>query len=159
LDSNRHDIHSLHNKTRLVACLEPIDLRLIPLRKLIAITLLAIFGLPFAASLFALTPQSDANLPACCRRGGKHHCMMSTAERRNLLGDEPGFTAPPEKCPYCPANVMGVHSPVHFKPSFGSVLRAAFVSQRAGVAQTKSKFLIAGDRAHAKRGPPLRGKL
>src|SRR5665213_3176135 len=38
------------------------------LRKLITIALLAVFGLPFASSLFALTPKSEANLPACSRQ-------------------------------------------------------------------------------------------
>lgn len=124
-----------------------------PLRKLIAITLLAIFGLPFA-SLFALTPKKEANLPACCRRNGKHHCMMSLVERSKLQDHKPGFAAPPDKCPYCPAVVMGVHTPIHFKPSFGRVLHASFVSHSTGIAQTECKLRIARDRARGKRGPP-----
>ncbi len=57
------------------------------LRKFIVITLLAIFGLPFGASLFALTPKSEPNLPACCRRGGEHHCNLGVAERAESLTD------------------------------------------------------------------------
>jgi hypothetical protein len=125
------------------------------LRKLIAITFLAVFGLPFASSLFALTPKSEANLPACCRRNGKHHCVMSVAERSKLQDDKPAFATPLEKCPYCPAVVMGLHSPLHFKPSFGNVLHASFTSHPTGVARTECKLRIARDRACGKRGPPL----
>jgi len=129
---------------------------LIPvLRKLIAIALLAVFGLPFASSLLALTPKSEANLPACCRRNGKHHCMMSMAERDRMLRPEPGFSAPMEKCPYCPAAMLRLHHSVDFVPPSGSVTHAGMLSHPAGTSQAAWSLRISRDRAHGKRGPPV----
>lgn len=124
------------------------------LRKLIAITLLAIFGLPFAQSLLALTPKSEANLPACCRRSGKHHCMMSMAERTQMLGAKPAFNAPLERCPYSPVAMPVVHHPAGSMPTGGQIIYAALLSHPAGHAQTECKLRIARDRARGKRGPP-----
>jgi hypothetical protein len=124
------------------------------LRKLIAITLLAIFGLPFASALFALTPKSEANLPACCRRAGKHHCMMNVMERNSSLSDKPQVSAPPEKCPYFPATLqIGRHPNMLGAPS-GQVVFSGFIGQSAIIAQTESKRRISRDRSRQKRGPP-----
>jgi hypothetical protein len=125
------------------------------LRKLIAIALLAVFGLPFASSLFALTPKSEANLPACCRRNGKHHCMMTMADRDRLLSPQPGFSAPMEKCPYCPGAILSLHHSVDFVPPLGSVTHDEVLSHPAGVSQAECNLRISRDRAHGKRGPPI----
>jgi hypothetical protein len=125
------------------------------LRKLIAIALLAVFGLPFASSLFALTPKSEANLPACCRRSSKHHCMMSKADRDRLLSPKAGFSAPMEKCPYCPAAILSLHHSVDFVPPSANVTHADALSHSAGVVQAECNLRISRDRAHGKRGPPV----
>jgi len=125
-----------------------------PLRQFIAILLLTLFGLPFASALFALTPQSEANLPACCRRGGKHHCMMSMAERRAMTGRQRQFSAPQEKCPCCPqAMVIGHQTNTLGAPSVQAIF-AGFSGQAAVIAQTESKRRISRDRSRQKRGPP-----
>src|SRR5579875_4141167 len=46
------------------------------MRRLLAILLLAAFALTVVAPAFALGEDSDASLPACCRRHGQHHCGM-----------------------------------------------------------------------------------
>lgn len=125
------------------------------LRKLIAIALLAVFGLPFASSLFALTPKSESSLRACCRRNGKHDCMMSMAERSRLSSHPSEFSAPSEKCPYCPAAILSVHRSVGFVPPSGQVIYAGLVSHPAGIVQAECQGRISRDRAHGKRGPPL----
>lgn len=124
------------------------------LRKLIAIALLAVFGLPFAQALLALTPKSEANLLACCRRNGKHNCMMSMAERSQMDGAERAFNAPPEKCPYAPDAMLVVHHPAGSMPTAGQVSYAALLSNPTGHAQTECKLRIARDRSRGKRGPP-----
>jgi hypothetical protein len=129
------------------------------LRKLIAIALLAVFGLPVASPLFALAPKSESNLPACCRRNGKHHCMMDMAERNQLLGDRSGFSAPLEKCPYSPAAILSLHHTVDFMPGSGQSICASLVSHPSGVAQTECKLRIARDKARGKRGPPASSLL
>jgi hypothetical protein len=124
------------------------------LRKIIAIALLVLFGLPFASSLLALTPKSEANLPACCRRNGKHHCMMAMAERTKPASDKPEFGALPEKCPYSPVALLGTTHPTAFTLPTGQMVYAELVSHPCGTAQTESKLRISRDRARGKRGPP-----
>jgi hypothetical protein len=124
------------------------------LRKFIAILLLAAFGLPFTQSLFALTPKSDANLPACCRRNGTHHCMMSMAERREMASDKPRFTSPVEKCPYCPAALTFGHQTNPFSIATSQSVFVGSVGQSSVIAQTESKRRISRDRSRQKRGPP-----
>jgi hypothetical protein len=128
------------------------------LRKLLTITLLALLGLPLAQSLFALTARSEANLPACCHRNGKHHCMMSKAERSQLASRDPQFRAPAEKCPYDPATVAVIHGSV-FVPPTSQAIFAAVIAHPAVVAQTESKLRISRDRSRQKRGPPLSSSL
>jgi len=59
------------------------------LRRLLSIFLVAMFGLPLVSPLLALTAKSESNLPACCRRSGQHHCMMSAGERAPLAKHAP----------------------------------------------------------------------
>jgi len=123
-------------------------------RKLIAIVLLAAFGLPFGSSLFALARRSESNLPACCRRDGKHRCMLSMAERDRLSSRESGFSAPAEKCAYCPAGILSVHRSVDFAPPSAQAIYAGLAAHPAGLVQTECKRRISRNRAHGKRGPP-----
>lgn len=124
------------------------------LRQLIAIALLALFGLPFASSLLALTPKSETKLPVCCRQNGKHHCMMAIADRTKLASDKPGFGAPAEKCPFAPSHAITVpaHDLIGVLP--GSAIFADLVSHPAVYPQTLAKWRINRDRSNQKRGPP-----
>jgi len=124
------------------------------LRKLLAITLLALLGLPFASSLFALAPKDDGSLPVCCRRNGKHHCMMSTADRAKLLGNGPAFSAPLEKCPFTPAALLGAPHPPTADVPPGQIFFAGLISHPVVSAQMESKWRISRDRSRQKRGPP-----
>jgi hypothetical protein len=48
------------------------------MRRILAIALLIAFGSPFVLPLLASTADSQAGLPACCRRNGAHHCSGMT---------------------------------------------------------------------------------
>ena len=48
------------------------------LRRNLALLLLAVMISPIVALLLASSPES--NLPACCRRNGKHHCAIMSPE-------------------------------------------------------------------------------
>jgi hypothetical protein len=124
------------------------------LHKLLAIALLAVFGLPFVSPLFAITSMSGTNLPACCRRDGKHHCVMTKTERSEQENDKPVFTAPIEKCPYSPPAILGTHHPMTFALPSRQLVYAESVTHPVGTAQTESKLRISRDRARGKRGPP-----
>ncbi len=114
--------------------------------------LLAAFGLPFAAQWLALSGGSEAGLPACCRRGGKHHCMMGAVAVD--ASSTAHFRAPAERCPFAPGNLP---APMHQDTS---VLLAAGIhfaglrSHPAVHAQTHSLWRISRDRSRQKRGPP-----
>lgn len=69
------------------------------MRRWLSISLLVLFWL---APLGALLPGSDeARLPACCRRHGVHHCVMS-ADATDAAGSGHILSAP-SRCPNFPA--------------------------------------------------------
>lgn len=80
--------------------------------------------------------------------------MMSMAERDPLSDHQPAFSAPLDKCPYCPAATKGVHSSGGFAPPSAHAIYAGLLSHPAVVVQTECKRRIASERAHGKRGPP-----
>ena len=125
------------------------------LRKFLAIALLAVFGLPFVSPLLAMTARREANLPACCRKHGKHHCMMSVVERNQLDGGKPAVTAPLERCPYAPAAILSTHHPTKLASPSWQMFYAKVGPGRAGMGPAIPQRRLARDKAHGKRGPPL----
>lgn len=67
------------------------------MRRLVAIFVLALFGLLPGWSIYAAS--TDQNLPACCRGRGIHHCAMMRGWLR--WQQEPGWRAP-ATCPLYP---------------------------------------------------------
>jgi hypothetical protein len=125
------------------------------LRRLISILLLVVFGFPVVLPMLAMGQDAEASLPACCRRNGKHHCMMSTDSRGKLFTDHsPQFDATPEKCPYSPAAVAPVPPHPLASPAIAAAIYADLISHPAGFSQTEAKRRISLDRSHQKRGPP-----
>lgn len=65
-----------------------------------------VIAVPAITPLFAFTARAE--VPACCRRGGKHHCMMLEAQQAAIAeGRQPILTQASERCPFqskaCPA--------------------------------------------------------
>ena len=122
------------------------------LRKLLAILLLALFALPLISPLFAQGAGSDAGVPLCCRRDGKHQCMGNMA---GPIAQGAGLRvgAPMPACPFCPRAVMQVHLSVA-APGTACAIFAGLVSHPCGVAQVRSRWRIARERSRGKRGPP-----
>jgi hypothetical protein len=124
------------------------------LRQLCAITLLAVFGLPFASVLFALASKHEAQLPACCRRAGMHHCAENTTGGLQAAVSQTGLRSSQPACPYYPASLrISQHSDSGLTAAAASF--AAIVSHPAAQAQTQTKWRIARDRSRNKRGPPF----
>jgi len=105
-------------------------------------------------TIAALKPKSDSDLPACCRRNGKHHCMMSMAERSESADRAPAFSAPTEKCPYYPATVLGVLGNLFVAAAPENSL-LPYRAQYNAPAQLLAVFAAPAENAHLKRGPPL----
>lgn len=124
-----------------------------PLRRFLSITLLALFGLPFLSPFFAISAKGDSSLPACCRRGGKHHCMITRASREDAAGAGLMLQAPLKKCPYYPVSPSVFHqSQFGIAPS--QIIFAELLSHPAVHAQLQSKQRISRSRSRQKRGPP-----
>jgi len=119
------------------------------MRRAIAHSLLMIFSLTLIAPL--LVPDAEASLPACCRRNGKHHCMMRGMHQS--ASKEAGLASVHEKCPCLPQSTGAVHT-VKFMPAAGQRFYAEVVFQPAWAPQAEARSRISSSRSHQKRGPP-----
>ena len=120
------------------------------MRRVIAISLMMLFSWTLIAPLFAF--DADAKLPACCRRNGKHHCMMRMVEQRS--GRQKGFTSVSERCPCFPAAICVVFSPIA-KLEAGGQFYADIDRHPVLAPLTEALYRISSLRSHHKRGPPL----
>jgi len=119
------------------------------MRRAISLSLLLVFSWMLIAPLFA--QDSEANLPACCRGNGKHHCNMRRMMR--LTGNQKSISTVSEKCPCWPASTCAVHS-ASFAPETGTRFFAVVVSGPVSAAQAETASRISLLRSHQKRGPP-----
>ena len=95
--------------------------------------------------------SSNLTVPLCCRKDGKHHCMLQSGGRAN---SGPGVTAMAAKCPYCPHSTVASHA--QFETPLTSVaVFASWFAHPAGLAQTEASYRVSYDRARQKRGPPF----
>jgi len=122
------------------------------LKKILAILLLTVFGLPFATPLLAASRSGEEGVPVCCRRAGKHHCAWEMGESaRSDSG--PRFRRLAERCPFAPQASVPSHHEVAV-PSVAASIFTSVVSHPCGSTQTESMWRIARDRSRLKRGPP-----
>ena len=119
------------------------------MRRLLAILLLCLFGLPMASQLYAATADQDAGLQACCRRNGAHHCSRT----QHQSSHETQVTALRETCPAYPATTTSIRhndasllrpSPLFSShPVFSAEMLESVTSPRAALDQSRHE-----------RGPP-----
>lgn len=119
------------------------------MRRALAILLVTMFSLPLIAPALASTPD-DSQLPACCRRGGKHHCAMG-----GEMGGSPSrFHVASEKCPYTPLG----HAPFVVPRALATPIPAALTFDAPGICgvirSAEAGYRISVDRTRHKRGPP-----
>lgn len=114
------------------------------------LAVLSLWGAPVVSVFVGRSLESS--LPACCRRNGKHHCMMRMTPGSN---SEPAFSAPPQHCPLFPKGMLPGPTRLNlFVPVPSAIFFAAVQSHPALAAQTEARYRIAFDRARLKRGPP-----
>ena len=117
------------------------------MRGLLATILGLALGAPLVSPLLASSPKS---LPACCRRNGKHRCMMAV----QVSSGGPSLGAPRTVCPHFPQRATASHNNGLQAPATFAFF-AAIVSHPTDHSQTEAHRRIALSRSHQKRGPPL----
>jgi hypothetical protein len=117
------------------------------MRRLLAILLIAAFGLPTAAPLLASGQDLEQSLPACCRRNGTHHCMMGGAMRTNA----PAITA---VCPSFPRQtVVAPHLKLTALLAAPELLKLPLATQSART-RAETQRRLSRERTRQTRGPP-----
>ncbi len=117
--------------------------------------MLVLFGGFYAAPLIAATSSDpEANLPACCRRHGKHHCAMMDAFLQATSSGTPQAGATPQHCPFYPHGVPPGSLRFHAAPPPAAAQFAQVASHPAIHAQTQAIYRLSLDRSRQKRGPP-----
>jgi hypothetical protein len=126
------------------------------LQRLLSILLFWATLFPMVAPALTSGAMGDSMLPACCRRGGKHHCMMSPEERAQMIRELEGGTRAsslPEQCPYRQNALAVAHLQVF--TTAAAATHAAFRLHEPSVsAQAECLRRISFDRSRQKRGPP-----
>lgn len=124
------------------------------MRRFLSISLLLLFTLPLVSPLFAAS-TAEANIRACCRRNGKHHCAMSAMEQSSTNDAAKANTGRlRERCPYSPASAAAINLPF-VADSIQTAISADTPSHPTCHAQPVSLFRISCSHSHQKRGPPF----
>ncbi|WP_348268731.1 hypothetical protein P8936_05775 [Edaphobacter paludis] len=122
------------------------------MRRLLALSLLLLFSFPLVSPLLALSTNSDANLPACCRRNGVHHCQMKM-RRSNISAHQVTISTLSTKCPFYPKPATLVrHNDARLNAT-ARLLRES-VHHATIKAPIYAHVRIVLDTAWQKRGPP-----
>jgi len=118
------------------------------MRRGVAILVALAFSWMLILPVFAASVES--NLPACCRKDGKHHCMMKM-ESRSASGAS--FVAADKKCPYFPNSTATTHVET-FAPALSQAIFAGIIQHPAVSPQTEAGYRASYLRSGQKRGPP-----
>ncbi|HVN03344.1 MAG TPA: hypothetical protein VMT86_02940 [Bryobacteraceae bacterium] len=103
----------------------------------------------------ALFAGAGSDLPACCRRDGKHHCVMMDMDwAAESASSGPSVAALQARCPYFPKG--GVLLPQAAPALLAAVTHVyhAMVHELAIQAQAEAGYRVSLSRSHQKRGPP-----
>jgi hypothetical protein len=117
------------------------------MRRLVANALLLLCAV--ATILPCLLEALQDNLPACCRRGGQHHCAMMAA----VSSTGPSLHAISDQCPLYPRATFVARNHTA-SPQATRSLFASIVWQPVLLAPADARHLTVNTRSHHKRGPP-----
>ncbi len=124
------------------------------MRRFLALLMLALIGSFQAAPLLALSSSDpEANLPACCRRNGHHHCAMMEHARRSAASGSQAHQIQ-ERCPFYPRTAAAPILPFHAAPSSAASHYVQIASHPANHPKTNTVCRLLLDRSRPKRGPP-----
>jgi hypothetical protein len=94
--------------------------------------------------------SGELSLPSCCRKSGKHHCMMTRTAQTDTGR---GVKSIAEKCPCCPHSTTASQAQ-SIAPGTGNAIFAGLVRHPAVSPQTEAGYRISRSRSQHKRGPP-----
>ena len=100
--------------------------------------------------LIIVSPDSESNLPACCRRDGKHRCAASI---RPVPADN-SFGTQRQHCPFFPQTTPAQSNGSGTLP-LSFLVHAPIATTVGARIETETTFPRPVDRSHLKRGPPL----
>jgi hypothetical protein len=121
------------------------------MRRALTSLLLALLSFPLIAPILFANTASD--LPACCRRDGKHHCAMMDM---GITQDDGGvyWKSKPQKCSQYPKTGASLCSGKSV-PQRSSEIGPLVFSHPTLAAQTEILYRISHSRSREKRGPPI----
>ncbi|GAC1423748.1 MAG: hypothetical protein NVSMB62_20300 [Acidobacteriaceae bacterium] len=119
------------------------------MRRFLAITLLIAFGFLLLSAFVGLRAQGQSTLPACCRRGGAHHCSGGTW----VMGGGPALSSIP--CPYFPAVEKAVRTNDTVVPVVRDRRGDTGCSDETTALGERGRVASGSCAAHLKRGPPV----
>jgi hypothetical protein len=125
-------------------------------RRILSILLFWVTLFPSFAPALTTGAMGQSTLPACCRRGGQHHCAMRPEVRALLLHELDGSTrigTKPEPCPYRQRSLAASHLQTL---NLGRAPTQAAIALHEPSAAARAECLrrISFDRSRRKRGPP-----
>jgi hypothetical protein len=122
------------------------------LKRTLASLLLVLISFPLIGPALFAGSDSDSNLPACCRRDGKHHCAMMDAADRQKSEAGPALKA--TKCPQFPSTTVAPGCAktivLSVSPAIGTVLQVQPACFQRAERIARATF----SRSLQKRGPP-----
>ena len=123
------------------------------MKRVFAILLTMLVSFPLI--LPAFVSNAKTNLPACCRKDGKHGCGMKNMASQQLSDPtQPAVSSAKAKCPFYPSSQSGPSNAPVFEQSSAPLFFAEALSHPALHAQTEARYRISFTRACQKRGPP-----
>lgn len=122
------------------------------MRRIIAILLLLVFGLPLAASALALTGGPESTLAACCRKNGVHHCA-ETMQPAAAPSSGIHASAIPQHCPSYPAAVTSAPHRDLTAPTTPATFATTTTLPAPSLASA-TRARLALDLSRPQRGPP-----
>ncbi|MGD0914033.1 MAG: hypothetical protein ABR928_19250 [Terracidiphilus sp.] len=120
------------------------------MRRGFSILLMLVLGLGSLSSL--IDGSEDANLPACCRRHGAHHCAMAGMAAQAQSDDTPAFSAP-MTCPSYPGAIALLTGPAQALAAASRMGETLEPFEYVQIARHTAPFSKPAQ-THAGRGPP-----
>jgi hypothetical protein len=128
----------------------------VQVRCFVAKFLVLVFGWMLMGPALLAATKPAPEVPACCRKDGKHHCARNSSSQKAHESHGPSVRNLRSECPHCPS---GSSAPAALKLDtstpqlkFFSEVQLATVGTRAD--QTEARFRLADLRAWQQRGPP-----